>query len=590
MINEVSSARELILNSLIEFKNRSLFIYEKCGILKTCSFEKFSHDVYRFSNYIYKNFGNQPRIAVLAENSYQWIVTYFSCLCGTGPLFIFDKDFTPVWIINTINKCKIDILVVDKVYGKLLDTYLAKLNNKPIIIEIDSDEALSKADLTFDIILNDEESSNKLFSFDDYPATDMRIVYTTSGTEQGYRKKVMLSLTNIMTDMFSEARLGDYKESSSTILVLPLCHSYISTMCVIRPIILGHTVYIDKSPQNLERDLINYNPHYLTVVPAVMCQMLKRYKFFMNKIEGFTKEKYFGKNLKAFICGGAALPGNIIAQFEKLGYNVRYGYGVTECSPVVAENVKLNDKESVGNPLDCCVVKILNGEIVVCGSNVMIGYLDEPQLTQMAIVDGWFHTGDAGFIGDDGALYVTGRIKNVIVLSNGVNVFPEEVEERFYALPEVQECIVFEYKRNGLLSMIVYYNHDVNVLKEVEDAVRKLNINLPLSRRISKMIFTDSPLKKTLSNKISRASLDDQADFIILRNNIIELIKERLLFDVDINGETSFIDDLNFDSLEYMSFSVDLEKKVGIRIPLDELATKVTVNDICEYLVTIYTR
>ena len=231
----------------------------------------------------------------------------------------------------------------------------------------------------------------------------------------------------------------------------------------------------------------------------------------------------FGGNLTSIICGGAPLSPELVKDFYHFGITIIEGYGITECSPLVAVNRPNNIRlRSVGTPVEGCQVKIDvtnedgTGEILVKGENVMLGYYNNPEANAEAFTDdGWFRTGDIGYMDDDGFIFITGRKKNVIILSNGKNVFPEELEEHLAAIPEILESVVLTRKaENGeeVITAICVPNKDLlgdkteeEIYAFIKDAVNnKVNPKLPSFKQMRKIEIRNEPFERTTSKKIQR--------------------------------------------------------------------------------------
>ena len=213
----------------------------------------------------------------------------------------------------------------------------------------------------------------------------------------------------------------------------------------------------------------------------------------------------FGGNLNLIICGGAPLSSALIKGFDDLGITVLNGYGITECAPIVAVNRnKFNVVGSVGLPLRCNEVKIADdGEVLVKGDNVMLGYYHNEVENEKVFVDGWFRTGDIGRIDEYGALHITGRIKNLIILGNGENILAESIEQEIYTIPYVKECIA--YGKDNVIVAEVYLDEEVVDAKDrINDDIQVVNQHLPQIRNIGKVIIRDTEFPKTTTKKIKR--------------------------------------------------------------------------------------
>lgn len=304
----------------------------------------------------------------------------------------------------------------------------------------------------------------------------------------------------------------------------------------------GSTVCINKSLKSVTKSLLLFKPTYMMIVPAfaelfydrIWANIRKKgkergfklliglskilLKFGIDKRRQFFKDIHavFGGNMQKLICGGAPLRPEIAYFFDDIGISLQTGYGITECSPLVTGNREhFDDPKTVGVTLPCNDVEIDApdkdgiGEIKVRGASVMLGYYKDPEKTAEVMKDGWFYTGDYGKFNDKKQLIITGRKKNLIVLTNGKNIFPEELEEYISAIPEVKEVIVFSrkdtdgYQKN--LSARIFVNPDMQIeYNELKEKVSKALEKLPKYKQVQEIILEKEPFEKTTTNKIKR--------------------------------------------------------------------------------------
>jgi long-chain acyl-CoA synthetase len=233
--------------------------------------------------------------------------------------------------------------------------------------------------------------------------------------------------------------------------------------------------------------------------------LLRRVKIDLRKVLFKSVISAFGGNLDQIICGGAPLNPELVKSFDSLGITLLNGYGITECSPIVAVNRnQFNVVGSVGLPLCCNEVKISeDGEILVKGENVMVGYYHNEAENQTVFVDGWFRTGDLGRIDEHGALHITGRIKNLIILSNGENISAESIEQLVCTIPYVKEVIA--YGEDDVIVAEVFLDEEVTDAKErIHGDINTLNQKLPYVKNIGKVVIRDTEFPKTTTKKIKR--------------------------------------------------------------------------------------
>lgn len=378
----------------------------------------------------------------------------------------------------------------------------------------------------------------------------------TSGTTS-ISKAVCLSQGNICADIYALSQMAKVTENDTFLSFLPLHHTFESSCTFLYGSYCGITIAFCDGLKYIQKNLTEYEVTGFVSVPLMLEIMYKKVQKniaaqkktclmnFMTFICNFLlkfgidiRRKVFkkvlqgiGGNLRILIAGGAPMNTEAIKGFLNLGINLLQGYGLTETSPVLAgENDKYKRAGSVGFPLPGINVKIDNpgkdgiGEIIANGPTVMIGYYENEEATKEAIVDGWFHTGDLGYIDKDGFLFVTGRKKDVIVLKNGKNIYPEELEILINELPYVSESMVFgkEYNnkstRNDDLNLCAKIVYTPEIMKQLfpsipkneykdiiwNDIKEKINKSMPAYKYIREIIVTDIPLIKTTTHKIKR--------------------------------------------------------------------------------------
>lgn len=315
------------------------------------------------------------------------------------------------------------------------------------------------------------------------------------------------------------------------LLILPLHHTFGLVASVFSVMYYGNPVCINKSLKRLSSDFMKYKPQLMFAVPMVL-ETLYKTIWTTAKKQGKDKTlqalvragdvqlKYgidlrkhlfkavlssFGGKLDMIVSGGAPLDEKYVQAFRSFGITVLNGYGITECGPVVAVNRnKFTVPGSVGIPLCCNEVKIAdNGEILVRGANVTSGYYHNDYENQQVFSDGWFHTGDLGTIDKYGALHITGRIKNLIILSNGENIAAEGIEQLVYAIPYVKEVIAYG-KDDAIVAEIFLDDEVIDAKDQIGEDIKAINQKLPLVRNIGKIVIRDTEFPKTTTKKIKR--------------------------------------------------------------------------------------
>ncbi len=434
--------------------------------------------------------------ALIGKFSYEWVLTYFAVLSVGGVLVPLDRDWGAEELADTVKKANAEFLFADADLSEKVRVIekSVRLAAKPHLLLAEG-EKNSLASLVFlgrEVFLSHPESY-----FEARLSPDkMSLLVFTSGTT-GKGKGVMLSQSNILSDLTDVIPYIDF--GKKTVGVLPPHHTYGSSVMIVGHAIIGAQVYISAGIRYVAKELKEQKPEHLVLVPLYL-------ETFYRKIRATLKEQgktelvermiklsegmrrvgidarrrlfsairaAFGGEVKTIISGGAPINPEILAFFEAIGITTLNGYGITECAPIVAVNRSLNPVEgSVGNVLNINAVKIRHpnedgeGEICVKGANVMLGYYRDDAATEEAFdSDGYFRTGDYGKLTEEGVLYITGRKKNLIILSNGKNVYPEEIENALIATPGVIDVVVYEGKskrglENNAIVAEIYPDHD----------------------------------------------------------------------------------------------------------------------------------
>jgi len=412
---------------------------------------------------------------VLGKLSYEWALVYFSVMAAGGVLVPLDREWLAPDLADTAKKADAAFLFCESELKEKADAIAdaCELIHEPIWL--DASEGHSCVDLLIGsgrALYNADPDMYHTADIDPYA---MSLLVFTSGTT-GKGKGVMLSQNAILSDLSAIIPYIDF--SDKTVGVLPPHHTYGSSVMLIGHTMIGAEVYISAGIRYVVKELKEQKPGHLVLVPLYLETF---YRKIMSTIKDKGKEKFvanavkasnamrkvgidmrkqlfssireaFGGELRMMISGGAPINSEIIDFFEAIGISTLNGYGITECAPIVAVNRSRRIvKGSVGNVLDIDTVRIDEpnedgeGEILVKGPNVMIGYYKDDEATKEAITeDGCFRTGDYGRLDENNILCITGRKKNLIILSNGKNVYPEEIEQEFAAVPGVLDIIVYE--------------------------------------------------------------------------------------------------------------------------------------------------
>ena len=483
------------------------------------------------------------RIAVIGENRYEWEIAYLSIVCGTGTVVPLDKSLPENELESLIERSKAEAIICSQKYVEILK----KTKLKYIIsmdLENDNDGIISQKRLISEGIQL-VKSGNTSFINAKIDNEKMSIMLFTSGTTS-ISKAVALSHKNICSNLMDISSILDVNSSDVFLSFLPLHHVFECTVGFLFSLYVGaETVFCD-GIRHIPENLAEYKVSVMASVPAIyerLFKIIKKHLEKQGKVEQILKdeEKYkdssmekkkevfkeihdlLGGNIKLFISGAASLDPSIEEKFRRLGFNMVQGYGLTETSPVVAiGNKKYHKTGSIGKCVPSDEVKLLDinkdgiGELAVKGPNVMLEYYENKEATEKVLKDGWFQTGDLARIDEEGYIFICGRKKSVIVLKNGKNIFPEEMETLINKEDGVEESFIFgkpiSKDPNDIKIFVkIVYNKESfegkteNEIKEYfNEKIKSINKTMPHYKAIRGIIISDKPLIKTTTNKIKR--------------------------------------------------------------------------------------
>lgn len=520
---ELDNIRELLNWTANQYGDKIAFSYEQKHTVKTISYGTFKEQVLSLGTYLYsKGYHNKCHIAVIGENSYEWIQAYFAVVCGGNVIVPLDKDFSAQEISEKLKDSGCCLLILPQDYSEVIEL-LNESNINTITMNY-----LAEMTKAGDML---RQSGNIQYEQLTVQGSDLASIVYTSGTT-GKHKGVMLTHGNFMSDTLGAAA-NVYIEGTG-LLILPLHHTFGLVASLFAGLYYGTNIYINQSLRKLASDINVSKPNYMFTVPLLVEQLYRKIwgqakkqgkdrllRIMMHMSDCLLKigidlrhqlfssvHESLGGRLSLIISGGAFLEEKYIKDFDSLGITLLNGYGITECAPVVAVNRnKCIIPGSVGFPLICNNVRIADdGEILVRGKNVMSGYYDMESETSQCLIDGWFHTGDLGKIDQYGALHITGRKKNLIILSNGENIAAEELESIVKSeIPYILEVIAFEME--GKIAIEVYLDPDAGEKREqLEKDIAELNRRLPAIKHISNVMIRDQEFLKTTTKKIIRSS------------------------------------------------------------------------------------
>lgn len=481
----------------------------------------------------------KSHVACVGENSYPWIQTFVTVLMSAGVFVPLDKELPADQMLFLLRESDSEVVFCSEKYESLFAERRAEIPNvqKFVCFERAADEGdfLSFEGLIARGAALDKTAYDSLHSDEN----ELKYLVYTSGTT-GVAKGVMLSEHNIVSGIHYGLKVSHIYERG--LAVLPFNHTYEAVCELLVSIQAGATVCINDSLRHVLKNIQFYQPSHIYLVPAFsdlfydkihasIRKQGKEKKFrFAVRLSNFLRKfgidlrrklfkeihAQFGGKLRRIVCGGAPIRPEVGRFFDDIGIALTGGYGITECSPLVSVNDddSTNNFSSAGHRLACLEWRIDDpspegvGEICVRGDVVMLGYYKRPDLTAEAIRDGWFYTGDYGRLTEKDEIVITGRKKNIILMSNGKNIYPEELELKISELPYVTEVVVSgiknEFGEDTGLAAELYLSDETIPHEDIPGDINRALSDLPLYKRISKIICRKEPFPKTTTNKIKR--------------------------------------------------------------------------------------
>ena len=560
---EIKDLRDMVQTSAAFFGDKDLYVYKEDKQEVHFSYNQLRDEVERFGTALNVLGIDEGRVAVIGETSAKVTVTYLGTVNAGGVIVPLDRELTEDQIPEFIERAECDMVVYSASFNGIITKMAVKMPHVKYYIpmkgEDEVDHSLPSAPVVmqFDEVLklgeqalNEHNNSYYLHKID---LDKMCAIIFTSGTT-GTSKGVMLSMRNLVAAADSSCKGVPYDSKTRLVSVLPQHHTYEMTCSHLAVINLGASEYINDSLKYTMRNFQNYKPTALVLVPLFVETVYKkiwdniRKKGMEKKVRGLMKfsdtllkmgidlrgvffkeiQAALGGEVKSMICGGAPISPQILKDFYSFGIVIFEGYGITECAPLVAVNPNGAARfGSAGKPVHDEKVRIDKdpaedfGEIVVKGPNVMLGYYKDEAATKAAFThdmknldnNGWFRTGDIGYIDNDGYIFITGRKKNVIILSNGKNVFPEELEEHLSHDPRIAESVIIGREQNGetIITALVHPDYekfegksDDEIAAEIKEAVNDVNRTLPSFKHMTAVEVMKDEFEKTTSKKIKR--------------------------------------------------------------------------------------
>ena len=556
-VEKITDLKDMINKSVAKFSDRPAYVFktEKKGEFKEITYKQLKNDIDSLGTALINLGLEGKRVAVIGENRYEWGVTYLAVVNGTGTIVPLDKALPTNEIESLIIRSGVEAIVYSNKYNEIMNDLKEKKNTDlKYFISMDLDES-ENGIISFKKLLTRGkellENGDKRFIDAKINVEEMRIMLFTSGTTSK-SKAVMLSHKNIASNLMDISSVLKVREDDRFLSFLPLHHTFECTTGFLLPLSVGASIAFCDGIRHIAENIKEYDITFMVSVPVLYENMCKKImKSIKDQGKGTTvnvgmkvsnallkvgldiRGKLFkqvhdslGSKLRLLVAGGAALDPDTEKTFNSLGINMVQGYGLTESSPVIAvEDDKYKKIGSIGKALPTLDVKIDKpneegiGELLVKGPSIMLGYYENEEATKETIdKEGWLHTGDLAKIDKDGFIFITGRKKFVIVLKNGKNIYPEELEILINKIAGVKECFVYgkpeddgDYKISAKIVYDKEIMKDIYGVEEEKDIKEKLwkevktiNKTIPKYKYIKGITITEEELIKTTTRKVKR--------------------------------------------------------------------------------------
>lgn len=565
--------KDMLETTVARFPERALFKqkFNRNEPFREITFRQVLDDVYALGTAFLDLGLREKKIGVIGKNSYQWCETYLAVTGGVGVIVPLDKELHEEELKQLTVKGELSaVITVENKYYEIFKAIKESGESQleyVINVAMEEDESPKDGYISWNKL---RETGRKAVhngdrKYIDAPVvnTDLSVILFTSGTTD-VSKGVMLNQKNLVLDTYLAQTLLEVRQGEDTFFsILPLHHTYECTATFLECVYNGTTMAICQGLKYIVKDMQETRPNLLLGVPVIFENLYNKITrnvrksgkekqlntlFRINRVtkkigldisKQATKQitELFGGELRSVICGGAAVDGDILDYFGDLGFRSVQGYGLTECSPVIAlnpDNAKFINNKSAGYLFPLSECKIVDkdedgfGEICFRGPTVMMGYYKDPERTAQAIdSDGWYHTGDLGYIDEQEYVYITGRKKSIIITGNGKNVYPEELEFYLQKSEYISESMVWgdetnaDPTRRGIYATIRVNKEAIEdkfgadyskeqVTEFINREVDKANEKLPLFKKITHVIIREREFNKTTTHKILRRDEDNK--------------------------------------------------------------------------------
>ena len=558
-VRSIRDLKDMLTSSTVLYGDRTAFHVKKVegGPYQTISYRQFKADVDAFGTALLSIGLSGGRVAIVGENRYEWAVSYLATVNGTGIVVPLDKEIPILELKSLIQRAKVNAIVFAGSKAKDVESLRAELPEGCALISMDL-EATENGILSWSALLAEGHrkvnGGDRSFLDASIDIEAMSILLFTSGTTDK-SKAVMLSHKNVAFDLMDMCAMLYIGPEDTFLSILPLHHTYECTCGFLCQIYRGASIAHCEGLRHILKNLKEAKVTVMNCVPLILESMHRRIWDQAAKDPALLKKlktgirvsnalrvvgidlrrklfapihETFGGHLRMLISGGAAIDPVVVKGLQDLGIACVQGYGLTECSPIIALNRNCDFKnDSAGLPVPHSEIRIFEadatgiGEIIARGPNIMLGYYENEEATKACLIDGWFHTGDLGMIDRDGFIHITGRMKNVIVTKNGKNIYPEEIEYLLGRSPLIQESMVYgrAAEKDGELEVAADIFPNMEKIAEhlgepapsadkiytaIDEVVRAVNKSLTLYKYIRYFTVRDEEFIKTTTKKIIR--------------------------------------------------------------------------------------
>lgn len=564
---EVKNYEQTHYKTIKEIFERSIKEYAKqpCILEKfkpkenftTITFKEFGEDVYNLGTGLTEKFNlKDTRIVIIGENTYHWYISYMAMLCGVGIAVPVDKELPENEIENVIRRAKASAVIYSCKKKDAIKKVQDKLPEVKYFIQMNSDENLNGRDVGLNYIIKEgkkiiQDGNNNFMKIKIDPE-EFKVLIFTSGTTSN-SKGVMICNRNLAENINAVSAYVKLTTDDRLMSILPLHHTYESTIGFLLPFAVGASISVCQGLKYIVPNLQETKPTAILTVPLLVENLYKKINANIKKskkdgvvnsmihvsnalktIGVDIKRKVFneiyenlGGKIRIIVSAAAPIDAKIGKWVEDIGITFLQGYGLTETAPIAALTPEFKPKVgSAGKAVTCAEIKIDNpnengeGEVLIKSSTLMLGYYEDKKATDEVVKNGWFHSGDVGYLDDEGYLYITGRSKNVIVTQNGKNIYPEEIELMLANIPEIAECMVYGKEEPGnkelIISVKVIPNyeeiqnkHGKDLSKEqihdiIWQEIKNVNRKLTSYKAIKNLEIKEDEFEKTTTMKIKR--------------------------------------------------------------------------------------